>query len=139
MFYITTDPSGLSWKPAWMMFLFAMVGGTSSTNVVAVGDTGAGCTSAAVRYNGVNWSVVSSDLYCCVSDLWCNSETDAFVVGTMYPYDGHEDRAHIYHYDGYTWSWTYLGETCAALPRKLRGVWGASGINVFAVGEEVYP
>ena len=110
------------------------IAGTSSTNVVAVGDTGA-VDIAAVRYNGVNWSVVSSDLYCCISDLWSNSETDAFVVGTVYMSDPDSNSAHIYHYNGNTWSWTYLGQTCAFATR-LYGVWGA-GLDVFAVGEEL--
>lgn len=52
------------------------ISGTSSTNVVVVGDGG-----TILEYDGVEWEEVPSPTSEDLFGVWCASETDAFAVG----------------------------------------------------------
>ena len=115
--------------------------GMSSTDVFAAGTgveeyygTTISC-GAIIHYDGSSWTdmppidgLERADLWA----VWGMSSSDAFVVGD----DGHNTprlSGVVLHYNGSAWSKVYspfdqFGQ------RALRGVWGSSSTDVFAVG-----
>jgi hypothetical protein len=110
-----------------------IVGGTSvwGTSATDVFDVGTGI----LQYDGLSWS---SDpcLICVVAGLngvWGSSSTDVFAVGGWWADKGQILVATvILHYDGSSWS--AMKVPIMSRPVGLFGVWGASGADVFAVG-----
>jgi hypothetical protein len=98
------------------------VGGSSPTDVFAVGATGTWeCCGTIMHYDGVHWSEMPApDVPGALLGVWANSASDVFTVG---------EAGTILHYDGTAWV-AMEGETTA----DLAGVWGSSPSDVFAVG-----
>lgn len=113
-----SEPIARSWHYQESPFQYNSIWGSSSTNVVAVGDGG-----VIMHYDGMRWegkaSGTSEELY----GVWGSSSKDVFAVG---------DRGTILHYDGSSWN-TMMGNT----DNSLLGVWGTSRTDVFAVGRGV--
>lgn len=102
------------------------VGGTSATDVFAVGATGIWDRplAAVVHYDGVSWSDMTlPDLSgsAALLGVWVSSADDVFAVG---------EGGTILHYDGTAWAVMESGTSF-----DLGGVWGSSPDDVFAVGE----
>lgn len=93
---------------------FRFIHGTSGTNVIAVGTNG-----KIVKYDGTNWSVMTSGTTQELRGVWVESATSAFAVGT----NGTALRL-----SGTTWALTTTGTTQA-----LNGIWSNAGI-AYAVG-----
>ncbi len=123
---------GTEWTPMisgtreWLMSVW----GSSPSDVFAVGGIGGegNYTRAILHYDGTSWtempSGVSGDEWGCFEDVWGSSATDVFVVcGGMF-------EGGILHYDGTAWSPMTIEATS-----PLRGLWGSSSSDVFAVGD----
>jgi hypothetical protein len=91
------------------------VWGTSSMNVIAVGDSG-----NIRQYNGSAWSAMTSGTTKRLRDVWGTEANNVIVVG--------EDGT-IRKYNGTSW-----GSMTSNTTLTLQGVWGSSAANVFAVG-----
>ena len=96
---------------------FAGVGGSSQSNVVAVGARG-----AIYRFDGSRWAQQKSGTNRDLVAVWAGSSSSAFAVGL----DGV-----IVEYDGKAWKTGTSGTT-----ETLLDVWGASPSDVFAVGRD---
>jgi hypothetical protein len=104
------------------------VWGSSANDVFAVGAKG-----TILHYNGSAWSSMESFTSGYLHSIWGSSGSDVYAVGHIdYPrtvYNGEPaDTGVILHYDGTTWSEVVETE------RGLKGIWGRSGDDVFAVG-----
>ena len=97
------------------------VGATSSGSLLLASSGG-----ALLEYNGAQWSVKEPSQYSTTElSVWGFSPTSAYVVGG----NGALGSATIGHYDGYVWTQQLIPSTTL-----LRGVWGSSESNLFAVG-----
>ena len=98
------------------------VGGSSPTDVFAVGATGMWeCCGTIMHYDGARWSAMPTpDVPGALLAVWANSASDVFAVGR---------GGTILHYDGTAWVAMASGTTV-----NLSGVWGSSRSDVFAVG-----
>lgn len=108
------------------------VWGSSETDIFAVGDNG-----TILHYDGSIWSFMNSETTAWLLGLWGSSGADVFATGGNYDatkgwWDASSwDGGTILHYDGDSWS-----EMPNEAPSQILGVWGSSGNNVFAVGNE---
>jgi hypothetical protein len=86
-------------------------------------------------YDGIEWKYlgeIEADIS--IGGIWGTSFSDIFVTGTHgndgdSDQDGYDD-GYIWHYDGVNWEqsrWFHSG---------LRGIWGTSGSDIFAVGND---
>ncbi len=91
------------------------VWGVSSSDIFAVGLGG-----EIYRYDGIDWTAMTSGTSQTLRDVWGTAADDIYAVGA----DGT-----ILRYDGANWSTMPLE---ASIP--LFGVWGASPNNIYAVG-----
>ena len=109
---------GSGWGPAGLPPSQPLYGihGSSSTNVIAVGDTG-----TIWRFNGTRWSAETSPRVVLLRSAWIPSANVGFIVG---------DRGTILEQRGTTWVPMTSGTTAF-----LRHVWGTSPSEVFAVGD----
>ena len=104
--------------------------GTSGSDVYVVGGMFEGSIS---RFDGNSWSKVFSPASP-LHSVWGSSETNIFAVG------GHENASMgnggssgiIFHYDGIAW---VKVKNLLGSGKCLKGVWGSSGNDIFAVGE----
>lgn len=98
------------------------VGGSSPTDVFAVGATGNWeCCGTIMHYDGVRWTEMPAPAVPGpLLDVWANSASDVFAVGR---------GGAILHYDGTAWVAMESGTTA-----DLAGVWGTSPSDGFAVG-----
>jgi hypothetical protein len=122
---LTVDPLILELSGNSVAGLWA-VGGSSATDVFAVGSTGVSwdCCQNIVHYDGVSWSDMAvPDLLLpgVLLGVWVNSADDVFAVG---------GGGTILHYDGTAWAVMESGTSF-----DLGGIWGSSPGDVFAVGE----
>ncbi len=103
------------------------VWGSSSTDVFAVDRYG-----TILHYNGSTWSMMTSGTLYQLEAIWGSSATDVFAVGesgTILHYlEQATAGAAVVSSDGWGWQ--------NPLPQgnTLRGVWGSSSSDVFAVG-----
>lgn len=105
--------------------------GTSAANVYAANHTGL------LRYDGAAWSHVAALRWRSLHDVWGSSAANVWAVG---------DKGELVRWDGSAWTLHRFDGTAVA-PRSLgdfdapasvytlRGVWGSSATNVFAVGD----
>lgn len=91
------------------------VWGVSSSDIYAVGLGG-----KIYRYDGIDWTAMTSGTSQSLRDVWGTAADDVYAVGT---------GGTILRYDGADWSTMPLEESVA-----LFGVWGASPSNIYAVG-----
>ena len=106
---------GSSWSPvrADALPVGGIIWGTSSHDVFAL------FYSQCWHFDGTTWSATSLPVQ--GSGIWGVAPDDIFVVG---------GNGAILHYNGNSWS-TMTSPTTA----QLKGVWGSSGNNVYAIGE----
>jgi hypothetical protein len=97
--------------------LFAL-GGTSNTNVWAVGEGG-----TILRFDGTKWSNPESGTTVTLRSVFASQEDDAWAVG---------DGGVAVHFDGSAWA----PDTKANLTVNLLGVHGATKNDVWAVDED---
>jgi hypothetical protein len=148
--------NGTSWQsmttPAASTVWFYGVHGTSSNNVMAVGQSGG--FGYVMSYNGSTWSRVVIDPVSQLNDVWFYSPSNRYFVGnggTIIDVDfmtsGTTENLHaiwgtstsdifatgftgtILHYNGSAWSAMTSGTT-----QRVYDVWGSSSSNVYAVG-----
>lgn len=105
--------------------------GSSAANVYAANHTGM------LRYNGTSWSHVGDVRWRSLHDVWGSSAANVWGVG---------DKGELVRWDGTAWTLHRFDGT-AVTPKPLgdfatpasvytlRGVWGSSASNVFAVGD----
>src|SRR5437773_9818807 len=111
--------------------------GTSASDVWAVGDgTNYSAPFAILHYDGATWSSAPTPTTfppVNLSAVWGTSASDVWAVGTtavtapVPHYNGV-----ILHYDGTSWSNVPIATTD---PTFLRGIWGTSASNIWAVGQ----
>jgi hypothetical protein len=105
--------------------------GTSASNVYAANYTGL------LRWNGSSWAYVPELQWRTLNDVWGSSASDVWAVGS---------KGEMVRWNGTAWSLhRYDGTSVAPQPLAnfdtpaqsytLRGVWGSSSANVFAVGD----
>src|SRR5438445_436858 len=111
------------------------VWGASASDVWAVGGGGGTTGATILHYNGSSRSSALSGTQN-LSAIWRTSASDVWAVGTtavtapVPHYNGV-----ILHYDGTRWSSVPIATTD---PTFLRGIWGTSASNIWAVGQEGY-
>jgi hypothetical protein len=86
------------------------------------------CTGPVARWIRVN-AGTGADL----TDVWSTSRIDVFVVGEMETNRGAGIASVVRHYDGSRWV-----EQHREADLRLRGLWGASPDNVYAVGFDFF-
>jgi hypothetical protein len=127
---------GTSWSvvptPAPQGSSFAGVAGVASTDVWAVGASGAGGTSQSLieHWNGTSWSVVSSPQFSrgsFLTGVTVISSSDAWAVGTVI----NSTTALVEHWDGTTWS---VVSSPAFSGVGVNGISADSSTDVWAVG-----
>jgi hypothetical protein len=99
------------------------ISGTSATNIFVVGPT------TILHYDGSIWSTQLQLQTGEIRDVWAASTTDAFALGTNWPFSG----PYFLRYDGRQWS----GMNSPGVDVEdgsLLAMWGSSGNDVFAVG-----
>jgi hypothetical protein len=105
--------------------------GSSAASVYAANHTGL------LRYDGAAWSHVPAVRWRTLHDVWGSSATGVWAVGDkgeMVRWDGTAWTLH--RYDGTSVAAKSLGDfDTPASAYTLRGVWGSSAANVFAVGD----
>ncbi|WP_420126241.1 WD40/YVTN/BNR-like repeat-containing protein [Longimicrobium sp.] len=105
--------------------------GTSASNVYAANYTGL------LRWNGTAWAYVPELQWRTLHDVWGSSASDVWAVGEkgeMVRWNGTAWTLH--RYDGTSVTQQPLGNfDTPAQSYALRGVWGSSATNVFAVGD----
>jgi hypothetical protein len=111
------------------------VSGTSPHDVWAVGTVDYShcfppdpCYSETVawHYDGSQWTEASAGLReSLLEGVWSHSPSDVFAVGPGF------GGGVVVHYDGHTWSPMVVPPLI-----QLRDVWGTSGSDVYAVGDE---
>ena len=105
--------------------------GSAANNVYAANHTGM------LRYNGTAWAHVADVRWRTLHDVWGSAANNVWGVGT---------KGELVRWDGAAWSllrWDGTSVAPKALsdfdnPARsytLRGVWGSSASNVFAVGD----
>ena len=105
--------------------------GSAANNVYAANHTGM------LRYNGTAWSHVPELRWRSLHDVWGSSAANVWGVG---------EKGELVRWDGAAWTLhRYDGTSVAPKPLgdfgtpagtyTLRGVWGSSASNVFAVGD----
>lgn len=98
----------------------ASVWGSSSTNVFAAGNSG-----TMLRYDGNSWTAMSPTSRN-ITAVWGTSGSDVFAVaGPSSCCD-----LQLLHFNGVLWSEMGRGATDGA----MRGIWGSSPVDVYAVG-----
>lgn len=98
------------------------VWGDSGSDIFAVGDGG-----AILHYDGAAWVPQESGTEADLTAVWGSSAPDVYAAGR----DPRAGTAAILHYDGLAWS--PIEDVTAR--ERLRGLWGAPGGAIFAVGE----
>lgn len=105
--------------------------GAASNNVYVANHTGL------LRYNGTSWTHQAPVRWRSLYDVWGSAANNVWAVG---------DKGEMVRYDGTSWSlFRYDGTSVSSAPLSnfatparsytLRGVWGSSASNVFAVGD----
>lgn len=105
--------------------------GTAANNVYAANHTGI------LRYNGTSWSHQAPVRWRSMHDVWGSSAANVWGVG---------DKGEMVRWDGTAWTLHRYDGTSVTQPPlsdfatpasayTLRGVWGSSVTNVFAVGD----
>ncbi len=105
--------------------------GSAANNVYAANHTGM------LQYNGTAWSHVPALRWRSLYDVWGSSAANVWGVG---------EKGELVRWDGSAWTlFRYDGTSVASRPLgnfdapaksyALRGVWGSSASNVFAVGD----
>jgi hypothetical protein len=112
--------NGKQWSPVdtGQVSRLNSVWGTYASDVFAVGMGG-----MILHYDGTVWTPQENGTGI---HLNANSGSDVFAAG----YDVETQAAAILHYDGTSWS-----SMAGAMTADLRGLWGSSGSDVFAVGD----
>lgn len=113
---------GLSWvdeTPAGREHRLFDVWGTSSSDVYAVGWAG-----EILHYDGITWSVSTTDAPVILRSVFGSSPTDIFAVGRTDALEGV-----VYYYDGVDWTTSVHTSV-----EDLCGVWASSDGQAFAVG-----
>lgn len=107
------------------------VWGSAANNVYAANYTGM------LRWNGTAWSHVAALRWRTLNDVWGASASSVWGVGDkgeLVRWDG--TAWTLFRYDGTSVSAKGLGDfDTPARSYSLRGVWGSSATNVFAVGD----
>ncbi len=107
------------------------VWGTGEGEVFAGGNDG-----TILHYDGADWTVMTIGSTTQIRGFWGGSGTDVFAVGGyFYMDDGIRSAILIWHYDGE--EWTVLPSPGSGEP-ILRGIWGDSPNDIFAVGGYSY-
>jgi photosystem II stability/assembly factor-like uncharacterized protein len=92
------------------------VHGSAADNVFAVGDSG-----RISRFDGTTWTRMESPTTASLADVWVAGPGSAFAVG---------NRGTILRLAGTTWS---VMPTPLAVTEPVRGIWGTSPTNVYAI------
>jgi photosystem II stability/assembly factor-like uncharacterized protein len=102
--------------------------GNSASDVYVVGDSG-----TIVRFDGAQWTTIAvgttqQDL----KDVWCYPTGDVWAVGDSYSVGGNAYYTILHSSDnGTTW---VDGDGGIVNGASLKGLWGSSDSNIFAVG-----
>jgi len=93
------------------------ISGTGPNNIFVGGDSG-----KVIRYNGTEWKEQNTGFSDRIYGLYCAAEDDVFAA---------TEGGKIYRYNGSVWTQSYNTNSID----KIRGIWGASADNVYAVGD----
>jgi len=96
------------------------IGGTSAGDIIAVGNVG-----LILHWNGSAWLDQSVSDLGHLMDVWAAAPNDAWAVGGAY-------GPLVFHYDGAAWTKVPVSGSSTS---ALFGVWGASALDVYAVGD----
>ena len=111
--------------------LYGLWGDPSGSLVYAVGSTG-----TILQYTGTNWVKMASGVKAQLTGVWgLAGGAEVFAVGAPEADSSGDVRYTILRFDGTGWS---AMATATVVPGKgkLRAVWGSSGADVFAVGDD---
>ncbi len=103
--------------------------GSSYTNIYAVGSSG-----VILHYDG-SWSQMTSPAAERLEDAWGSSSSNIFAVGSP-RLVGSTRYYTILRWNGSSWSVMSTSSVPAGKSGILRSVWGSSGSDVFAVGDD---
>lgn len=95
------------------------ISGTGPDNIFAGGDSG-----KMIHYDGTQWKEQNTGFTDRVFGLYCAAEDDVFAA---------TEWGKIYRYDGSVWTLVFNTATMT----KVRGIWGSSANDVYAVGDDV--
>lgn len=132
-FQVTCQTSALVWRHMETGTSYNLQGiwGSSASDLFTVGETAGGSpTSGVLHFDGQRWTEQLTAANQRLQSTWGSGPTDVFAVG--FNAIGAGPGSLIYHYNGS--SWTQMADPPLVEP-MYHGVWGASGSNVFAVGE----
>lgn len=119
--------NGISWRGRDYLDTTDIFG-FSTNDVFAVGNNG-----LILHYNGYSWSPMTGVVTNTVSDIWGSAQSELFAAGSSFYTSpvliGSEPS--VLHSDGQTWA-PILARTNS--DERLRGIWGTSSTDVFAVG-----
>lgn len=117
----STGPTGEDLQGIW---------GSSASNMFAVGSTG-----VILRYNGSAWSQMARPVTETLEDIWGSASNNVFAVGS--PRRVGSTRYYtIVLWNGSIWSVMTTPDVPVGKSGRLRSVWGSSGTDVFAVGDD---
>jgi hypothetical protein len=132
-FQVTCRTPALVWRRMETGTSYNLQGiwGSSASDLFTVGETAGGSpTSGVLHFDGQRWTEQLTVANQRLQSTWGSGPTDVFAVG--FNAIGAGPGSLIYHYSGS--SWTQMADPPLVEP-MYHGVWGASGSNVFAVGE----
>jgi photosystem II stability/assembly factor-like uncharacterized protein len=123
--------NGTNWSPSTSPTAEDLHGiwGDSATNIYAVGSSG-----AILHYAG-SWSLMKSPVTERLEDVWGSSSSNIFAVGSP-RLVGSTRYYTILRWNGSSWGVMTTPSVPAGKSGRLRSVWGSSGSNVYAVGDD---
>ncbi len=118
---ISSPAYAVNWEWEWHNPMpqgnaFRGVGGTSSSDIFAVGDRGLILHNDGDGWTRIYQTLTEDEL----NGVWGTSESNIFIIGEF---------GVILHYNGSTWTKMNSGT-----PFSLKGIWGSSASDIFAVG-----
>lgn len=97
---------------------YVEIWGASSSDIYVVESNG-----EVHHYDGSTWDVVF-DAPAAIANIWGASSSNVYIVGSSGSYD-----TRIFHFNGFSWN-----EMPCPGEVQLRGIWGTSHKDIFAVG-----
>ncbi len=126
--------NGTTWTRMTSSFPVSDFWGSSASNVFALSPNG-----DVYKYNGTYWAEIREELYDHDGGgIWGSSATDIFIVGDFpnifdnpQPPPGYEKK--VFHFNGSVFQ---NMDYPRSIDHHLKGVWGTSASNVYAVGSQ---
>ena len=118
-------------------FSLYSVWGSSANDLFSVGEPGGRFESGIFHYDGQAWSQQSTEPGVTLYSVWGSGSNDVFAVGSS-PLGERGYDGVLLHYDGTSWTPMQgpgIGTPDGSVQVYFFSVWGASGSDVFAVGE----